>query len=293
MRCRCRLGSSLIALLAPGLCLLSTGCVIDLDNLAAGGAGGARGTGGTTAASTGPGTGGATGTGTGTGGAAPVTAAQITAITEACTPYPGSTDFEPAAGQPHTVPICTLPGAVWWASGMTIACDGGKGAVCKAASGYSPNTAGTDSLGQPLDASTLPFVVVPPSSNGFDYVAAGLDFGSVAAVVTRAGWSTPSSATPPATRASCAARAPSPSRLGPPDRPQPETGGVSSGVTYLLFAGPGATVAKNEDHDEADQLGAQLAAKLVMSPLTALASPWLGGAPILRPMLPAAGSASA
>jgi Fungal chitosanase of glycosyl hydrolase group 75 len=213
-----------------------TGCVIDLSGLSGGGGGG------TTTTST-------------------VTAAELQALTATCKPYPGSSDFSPSAGKPATVPICSLKGAVWWTSAMSIACDGGKGAACKSEPGYSPNTAGTDSMGNPLDASTLPFVVVPQPSNGFDFMAAGLTFGSVAAVLYEGqlvyGIVGDTGDKGIAGEGSYALA----SALG--IDPNPVTGGVSSGVTYLLFTGTGAVVAKNEDNAEAVTLGEQLAQMLV------------------------------
>jgi hypothetical protein len=236
------------------LCLLSSACVLDLSNLAGGATGGSAATSSTTTTST----------STGAAGAAPVTAAQLTALTTSCTPYPGSSDFAPSEGQPATVPICTLPGAVWWTSAMSIACDGGQGSICKSSAGYSPSTAGTDSMGQPLDASTLPFVVVPQGSNGFDYVSAGLTFGSVSAVIYegRLVYAIVGDVGDKGIVGEGSFALASALKIDP----NPQTGGVSGGVTYILFTGPGAVVAKNEDSGEASALGAELAAMLVMSP---------------------------
>ena len=219
------------------LALLAAACVVDLSNLA----GGAR---------------------SGAGGAAPATAAQLQALATSCVQYPGSKKFMPVPGTASTVPVCTLDGAVWWTSGMSIACDGASEKPCTAASGYSPSTAGTDSLGNALDASTLPFVVIPTPSNGFDFVAAGLNYGSVVAVLYKGklvyailGDEGGAGVLGEGSYALAVA-------LG--IDPNPATGGVGSGVTYIAFTGmPPIQVAKNEDHAEADQLGAQLAATLV------------------------------
>ena len=59
--------------------------------------------------------------------------------------YPGSKKFMPVPGAASTVPGCTLTGAVWWTSGMSIACDGASQKPCTTSSGYSPSTAGTTS----------------------------------------------------------------------------------------------------------------------------------------------------
>jgi hypothetical protein len=240
MRCASRPFFSPLA--AAAACLLSSACVLDLGDLSGGKGGAAT---------------------TGTGAAAPVTAAQLQALTSTCNQYPGSTDFSPIAGKPATVPICSLKGAVWWTSAMSIACDGGQGAVCKSEPGYSPSTAGTDSMGQPLDASTLPFVVVPQASNGFDFMMAGLTYGSVAAVLYEgrlvyaiAGDTGDKGIAGEGSYALASA-------LG--IDPNPVTGGASSGVTYILFTGAGAVVAKNEDHAAAQSLGEQLADTLVQN----------------------------
>jgi hypothetical protein len=244
-----RLGFPPVVLLPlAALGLGSSACVLDLSDLSGGGTGGST----------------ATTSSSGTGGEAPATAAQLAALTSSCTQYPGSTDFAPGPGQPVSVPICTLPGAVWWTSAMSIACDGGRSAPCNTSTGYSPDTAGTDSMGQPLDASTLPFVVVPQASDGFDYSVAGLTFGSVCAVIYQGrlvyaivGDEGGKGIVGEGSFALAEA-------LSIDDDPQ--TGGVSSGVTYILFTGPGAVVARNEDHAEAVTLGATLAAMLVDHP---------------------------
>src|SRR5262249_13032463 len=121
--------------------------------------------------------------------------------------------------------------------------------------------AGTDSMGKPLDASILPFVVVPVASNGFDFMAAGLQYGSVVAVIYEdklvyaivgdqgdkgiVGEGSYALAT----------------LLGVPNDPQ--TGGVGSGVTYILFTGGSAVVQKPEDNTEATTLGEKLARMLI------------------------------
>lgn len=45
--------------------------------------------------------------------------------------------------------------------------------------------------------------------------------------------------------------------------PDPSTGGVGSGVTYIAFTGEGANVSPREDHAEAVRVGTSLAKKLV------------------------------
>ncbi len=250
----------LVAALGTG----SSACVLDLTNLSGGGGSGTTTTSTTTGTTGTSGTTSTTGTGTTSTtstSSAPVTAAQLLGLTTSCNRYPGSTDFMAIAGAPNNVPICTLNGAVWWTSAMTIACDGGSGSVCKNAPGYSSQTAGTDSMGNPLDASTLPFVVVPQPSDGFDYDAAGISFGSVSAVIYKGkleyavvGDTGDKGIVGEGSFALAQALN---------IDPNPSTGGVTSGVTYITFTGPTSTVSKSEDHSEADALGAMLAAQLV------------------------------
>ncbi len=188
---------------------------------------------------------------TGTGGAPAVTAAQLLALTSSCKQLAGSSKLAPSDGAPASVPICTLDGAIWYRSGMSIGCDGGQSTPCKTAPGYSPGTDGTDSMGNPLNASTLPFVVVPSPGDGFDFMTAGLSMGSVAAVIGDEG---DEGVAGEGSYALAVA-------LG--IDPNPSSGGASSGVTYILFTGPGAIVLKSEVHAEAVTLGGELASMLV------------------------------
>lgn len=198
---------------------------------------------------------------TGTGGAAPVTAADLLALVQACNQLPGTTKFATDSGEPNTVSICQLTGAVFWKADLDIDCDGGQSRICKSDPSYLPDTSATDSQGKPLDASTLPFVVVPLPSNGFDSAAAGLKHGSVIAVIYDGklefgifGDKGPKGIIGEASYAMA-------ELLG--IDPNPVSGGADSGAVYIAFTGAGAVVTTNEDHAEAAALGASLAAKLV------------------------------
>src|SRR6185503_2965501 len=83
------------------------------------------------------------------------------------------------------IPICGLPGAVFWKADLDVDCDGKMTAQCNLPTdpAYQNQTAATDSMGQPLDAAALPYVVIPGKSTRFDYSAAGLKMGSVFAVI--------------------------------------------------------------------------------------------------------------
>jgi len=209
----------------------------------------------------GPGTGGAGGTGA--GGGAPIGPRDLLALVGSCNVLAGSTQFKTDAGEASTVDICTLTGAVWWQADMDIDCDGGLSATCQNDPYYSPDTSASDSQGNPLDASTLPFVVVPLASNGFDFKNEGLELGSVVAVLYQGqlqygilGDQGPKGVIGEASYAMA--------DLFGID-PDPETGGVDSGVTYIAFTGANAVVTKNEDHAEAEQIGAARAAEVVQN----------------------------
>jgi hypothetical protein len=121
--------------------------------------------------------------------------------------------------------------------------------------------AAVDSKGNPLDASTLPFVVVPGSSNGFNYKTAGLKLGSVVAVIYNdkiaygiLGDVGPTGILGEASYAMA-------QKLG--INPSPTSGGVDSGVTYVAFTGAAAVVTKNEDAVQAVELGQSRAAEFI------------------------------
>jgi hypothetical protein len=224
---------------------------------------------GTSATSTGTGGGSTTSSTTGTGGgntgggsAGPPTADQLLALLGSCTPVSTGfykTDNDPNA--PADISICGLQGAVFWKADLDVDCDGGKEPACKDDASYLPDTSATDTQGNPLDASTLPYVVVPLPSSRFDYNAAGLSLGSVIAVIYKGqvrygifGDEGPKTIIGEASYAMAQS-------LG--IDPDPNFGGVDSGVTYIAFTGAGAVVTQNENHDEAVAIGEELAAGLI------------------------------
>jgi uncharacterized protein YraI len=195
------------------------------------------------------------------GGPATVTPAGILAALGSCSQLSGTSKFRKDAGGSSTVSICGASGAVWWTADMDIDCDGGSGATCQNDPDYQPDTATTDSKGNPLDASTLPYVVIPGSSNGFNYKTAGLKMGSVVAVIYNGkisygilGDVGPQGVIGEASYAMA-------KELG--INASPTSGGVDSGVTYVAFTGTAAVVSKKEDHAAAVSIGQQKAADLV------------------------------
>jgi hypothetical protein len=179
--------------------------------------------------------------------------ADLVAVLEGCQQLAGTTKFATDSGGAKTVPLCKLNGAIWWKADMDVDCDGGQGAACKADPYYQAETSTVDSMGNPLDASTLPFIVLPLPSNGFDYKAHGLKLGSVAAVIYQgkilygiAGDMGPKGVIGEASYAMA-------KKLG--INPSPISGGVDSGVTYVAFTGVSAVVTKKENAVEAAQIG--------------------------------------
>lgn len=172
-------------------------------------------------------------------------------------------DYATDSGGTATVSICGLSGAVFWKADMDVDCDGKMSTQCNltADPAYQNQTSATDSHGDPLDAATLPFVVVPLPSSRFDYAAAGLALGTVVAVIYNDkveygvfGDEGPSSIIGEASYAMA-------SSLG--IDPDPSTGGTDSGVAYIAFTGSGAVVPVIEDHDAAVQLGVAKARALL------------------------------
>ncbi len=185
--------------------------------------------------------------------AGPVTAAELLALTSACVRIAGSPLYSTDTGTAATIPLCQLQDAIYWQADMDIDCDGGQGAVCMSDPWYLPDTSAVTSSGQPLDASTLPFIVIPSPRTGFRYADHGIALGSVGAVIYRGrvvygifGDAGPSAIIGEASYAMAMA-------LG--INSDPATGGVDTGVTYIVFTGPSGEVTRNEDHAEAVRVG--------------------------------------
>ena len=164
-------------------------------------------------------------------------------------------------GGVSNVKICDLSNAVFFTADMDIDCDGKPTAVCNRSKdpSYQSSTAAVDSHGHALDASTLPYIVVPGASSRWSYSHSNIKLGSVAAVIYngRIEYGVVGDVGPTAIvgEASYAMA----KRLG--INPNPASGGVSSGVTYVVFKGSGPS--KLEDHDAAVSLGVERAKRLI------------------------------
>lgn len=193
----------------------------------------------------------------------PVTASQLLAVAQGCQQLAGTTKFRTDSGTSQSVPVCGLTGAIWWKSDLDVDCDGGLSSVCKNDPDYQSGTAASDSKGKALNASTLPYVVIPQSSNGFNYKTAGLKMGSVVAVIygSKVAYGILGDVGPAGVigEASYAMA----QELGL--NPSPTSGGADSGVTYVAFTGASAVVSKNEDHAQAVTVGQAAANKVIQA----------------------------
>lgn len=125
-------------------------------------------------------------------------AADLLAAVGDCAPIAGTRPFatdadaegvDPPNGN-GTVEICEVEGAVWWRADFDVDCDGGQDGPCLEDESWLPETAVTDGDDDYLDASVVPYVVMPlpwdptaPRDEDFFYCDHGLSLGGVAAVI--------------------------------------------------------------------------------------------------------------
>ncbi|NVB80165.1 MAG: hypothetical protein HOV81_17355 [Kofleriaceae bacterium] len=192
----------------------------------------------------------------------PPTAAELLARIANCDQVVGG-PFSLDSSGPATVSICGLPNAVFWKAELDVDCDGKMSSKCSLSTdpAYQDQTAATDSLGDPLDAAALPYVVVPGKSTRFDYRAAGLAMGSVFAVIYKdqVQYGVAGDVGPTAIIGEASYRM---AELLGID-PDPRTGGTDDEVAYIGFTGMAAIVDPIEDHDRAVSLGEGLATALL------------------------------
>lgn len=88
-------------------------------------------------------------------------------------------------GGRRIVPVCRRGIAVYWKADLDVDCDGVKSAVCnkKTDPAYRPETALSAPSGQPLNAATTPYIVIPSPSATWNYRQAGIRLGACAAVI--------------------------------------------------------------------------------------------------------------
>ncbi|MCM2393421.1 glycoside hydrolase family 75 protein [Streptomyces albipurpureus] len=189
-----------------------------------------------------------------------VGAAALLAKTETCTQI-SQAKYAKDAGGTKSIPVCGTEGAVFWKADMDIDCDGQSTTACNSQTDpwFLSDTAFHQSDGKPLNAEKLPFIVVPSPSTTWRYSDYGIKGGGVVAVIyegkVRYGVVGDTGPTTIIGEASYAMA----KSLG--IDPDPATGGVSSGVTYILFKN--STVSPIESHSAAVTLGDQLAQQFV------------------------------
>lgn len=257
---------ALLLVAVPGA--LSVGCDSTGE---AGGAGGqsrtsstsasASTTSGTTATSSSS----PTGSSTSTGGPSAPTAAELLALTADCiTASAGK--YATDEGESETIDLCALTGAYFWKSDFDVDCDGKQSTECNIGTdpAYQDQTSATDSEGDPLDAASLPFIVIPLPSSRFDYGDADIHLGAVAAVVYQDkvvyavfGDEGPSDIIGEGSYALAEA-------LG--IDPDPSTGGSDGPVTFFVFSGTSAVVVPIEDRAAATAKGEAMAKALLAAP---------------------------
>jgi hypothetical protein len=191
-------------------------------------------------------------------------APSLLALTTSCT-VASNSKYAPTSGAPATIDICALNGAYFWKADMDIDCDGQMTSVCNVGADpyYQDQTSFNQSDGHPLIASVLPYVVLPIASSRFSFSTANIKPGAVVAVMYEGkltfgvfGDEGPSSIIGEASYAMAQS-------LG--IDPNPSTGGVGSGVTYIAFVGSSAVVSPIEDHAAATTLGESLSATLLQN----------------------------
>ncbi len=164
-----------------------------------------------------------------------------------------------AQGSTSAVSVMSKNNAVHFTSGMSIDCDGQPGTKCNSNTDpyFQPDTSWHQSDGQALKAETLPFIVLPLPSDTWDYSTAGIVGGNLCTVVygnnyvhAVVGDQGPRERIGEASYATA-------ERLGIPS--SPTSGGVGSGVTYIVY--PGVKVNPIESASEAHRLGQIEAAK--------------------------------
>uniref|UniRef100_A0AAU3GM73 Glycoside hydrolase family 75 protein n=1 Tax=Streptomyces sp. NBC_01401 TaxID=2903854 RepID=A0AAU3GM73_9ACTN len=192
--------------------------------------------------------------------AGPVGAAELLAKVKNCTRISHG-KYRTDEGAPATVPVCGTDQAVFWKADMDIDCDGKVTSVCNTRTdpAFQPGTAFPASDGKPLDAARLPYVVVPGPGRLWDRTTSGIAGGGVVAVIHRGkvryavvGDTGPSGIIGEGSYALADA-------LG--IDPDPKTGGVASGVTYILFRN--SEVSPIESPAAAVGVGAAAARKFV------------------------------
>jgi len=164
------------------------------------------------------------------------TAAQLLAKVSSCTVVSNG-KYATDDGESSTVDICKQGSAFFWKADMDIDCDGVRTSNCNEGTDpwYYDQTSFETSQGNPFQADSTHYFVIPLPSSRFDYGGRGITPGSVAAIIynNKIVYAVfadegPDNIIGEASYATAQA-------LGIDSNPA--TGGVESGVTYIVFPG--------------------------------------------------------
>jgi type II secretory pathway pseudopilin PulG len=163
-----------------------------------------------------------------------------------------ATDTETKA----SIAVCDTKNAVWWNADMDIDCDGINTIECnpKTDTAYQPETSLETSSGQPFNAATMSYVVIPSISSRWNYKKSGIALGAVVAVIYNGAVEYGVFADTGPVEIIGEASYALAKRLG--IDPNPTSGGVDSGVTYLVFKN--SRVSPVESHAAMVSLGQKL-----------------------------------
>jgi len=138
---------------------------------------------------------------------------------------------------------------------MDVDCDGVRTSKCNENTddAYQNQTSFETSKGKPFQSDSTHYYVIPLPSSRFSYKSAGIKPGSVAAIIYKSkvvyavfADEGPNNIIGEASNAMAKA-------LGIPA--SPSSGGVDSGVTYMVFTGSAGVVSPIEDHTKATSVG--------------------------------------
>jgi len=194
--------------------------------------------------------------------AAGPTASQLLAKVSSCTVVSNG-KYATDDGESSTVNICKKGSAFFWKADMDIDCDGVRTSKCNENTDpwYQDQTSFETSTGNPFQADSTHYFVIPLPSSRFNYSSSGVRPGSVAAVIynNKVVYAVfadegPDNIIGEASYATAQS-------LG--IDPNPETGGVDSGVTYIVF--PDSVPSPVESNNAIDSKGAAAATAFVNS----------------------------
>ena len=166
-------------------------------------------------------------------------------------------------GESSTVNICKAGSAFFWKADMDVDCDGVRTSKCNEDTDpwYQDQTSFETSKGKPFQSDSTHYFVIPLPSSRFSYSSNGIKPGSVAAIIynNKVVYAVfadegPNNIIGEASYATAKA-------LGIDSNP--ETGGVDSGVTYIVF--PGKVPSTIESNSAIDSKGISAANAFVNS----------------------------